>query len=357
MKSYDETGVDPGRSGRTAAQKFSRDEREQLTRKLLDLFRNDPDTGIHGAAEWALRQWKEHAKLELVADELKKAKDWGERRWYLNGQGQTFAVIHEPVKFEMGSPGTEPERDAAREAQRVFLVPRKFAIATKEVTVEQFQHFLRKNLEDRYKVHPSERNRYSPDAGGPWVGPIWYAAAHYCNWLSEQEGMPEKEWCYIPNDAGIYNEGMRIPADMLERSGYRLPTEAEWEYAARAGTITSRSYGASDELLKKYEWHQANSPDRARIVGSLLPNDLGLFDMLGNVFEWCQDPAVAFRPTREKMLVDVMLAERITDNSYRTLRGSAFSMGAQYARSAARSFEFPSTLNAFCGFRPARTLK
>ena len=273
----------------------------------------------------------------------------------MNGQGQTFAVIAGPVNFEMGSPGTEPDRDS-RESPRRVLVPRRFAIATKEVTVDQFQQFLKRNLQERYKVPAAERRRYSPDADGPWIGPIWYVAAHYCNWLSEQEGLPEKEWCYVPNDAGAFNDGMRIPADVLDRTGYRLPTEVEWEYASRAGAFTSRYYGASDELLKKYEWYQANSPDRARIVGSLLPNDLGLFDMLGNVFEWCQDRAVAYRPIREKMLVDVALPEHITNNTYRALRGSAFVMGAPgYSRSAGRSLEFPSAISAYCGFRPVRT--
>ena len=82
---------------------------------------------------------------------------------------------------------------------------------------------------------------------------------------------------------------MTIPADALKRTGYRLPTEAEWEYACRAGAITSRYYGLSIDLLEQYARYQANSQDHAWPCGSLLPNDLGLFDMLGNVYEWCQD--------------------------------------------------------------------
>ena len=87
-----------------------------------------------------------------------------------------------------------------------------------------------------------------------------------------------------------YGEGMSIPADVLERTGYRLPTEAEWEYACRAGAGTSRYYGHSPDLLKVY----ASVPKpTARITpgraASLFPNDLGLFDMLGNMDEWCQE--------------------------------------------------------------------
>jgi eukaryotic-like serine/threonine-protein kinase len=113
------------------------------------------------------------------------------------------------------------------------------------------------------------------------IGFTWYIAAEYCNWLSEQEGLPKDQWCYHPNEAGAYAEGMTIPADVLDRTGYRLPTEAEWEYVCRSGTLTSYYFGQSIELLEKYAWYQANSREHAWSCGSLLPNDLGLFDMLG----------------------------------------------------------------------------
>ena len=90
-------------------------EREPLIGKLLDLYRNDPDAGIHGAAEWTLRQWGQQEKLKELDAELMKLKDRGDRRWFVNSQGQTFAVIEGPVEFRMGSPPTEPDRIAERD--------------------------------------------------------------------------------------------------------------------------------------------------------------------------------------------------------------------------------------------------
>src|SRR5262249_19247663 len=158
------------------------------------------------------------------------------------------------------------------------------------------------------------------DPGCPTIVGPWYVAAAYCNWLSEQEGIPRDQWCYEPG-AGGYIEGMRIPADVLVRTGYRLPTDAEWEYGCRSGTVTGRYYGLTTDLLGEYAWYQANSEEHAWACGSLLPNDLGLFDMLGNMYEWCQDRTDAPRPMRKGLYYDIIqTSSNIIDKNPRVLR-------------------------------------
>ncbi len=320
-------------------------EREPLAGKLYVLYRDDPDSGIHGGAEWTLRQWKQHEKLKEMDAELRKVEDWGQRRWYVNGQGQTFAVIEGPVEFDMGSRPGEPR--SGDEILHRVQIPRRFAIATKEVTVEQYHRFVKEIPEDDH----AENNRYNPDREGPINYVSWYHAAAYCNWLSRKENLPE---CYEPNEHGKYAAGMRIKADALKLPGYRLPTEAEWEYACRSGAATSRYYGSSIDLLGRYAQYNNGHDLRVLPCGSLQPNDLGLSDMLGNAREWCQDRYSTYS-TGLITLLAINIIEYVTDLLPRILRSGSFNYLPAVVRSANRNYFAPAYRNNLNGFRPSRT--
>src|ERR1700732_4113088 len=101
----------------------------------------------------------------------------------------------------------------------------------------------------------------------------WYEAAQYCNWLSKQEGIAPDQWCYEPTKREKDAAGMKAKSKFWELTGYRLPTEPEWEYACRAKTETSRYYGMNEKVLPQYAWYQNNAQYRTWPIGSLEPND------------------------------------------------------------------------------------
>ncbi len=326
-------------------------EREPLIGKLLDLYRNDPDSGIHGAAEWTLRKLGQHEKLEEIHVKLTKLKDWGDRRWFVNSLGQAFTVIDGPVEFRMGSPPTEPDH-GSEEIQHRVVIRRRFAIAAKEVSVEQYQRFMKDS--STAQAHHISVTRHSLDPRGPMNGLTWYDAAAFCNWLSDQEGLPRDQWCYLPSN-GKYTTGMTIPANVLRRTGYRLPTQAEWEYACRSGSLTSRYHGLSVGLLDGYAWSRVNGKDHAWTCGSLRPNDLGLFDTLGNVSEWVQDEHQPYNGGQAQAALDYRNHISHITESPRILRGGSFEKLPASVRSAYHAWDAPSFHFTSVGFRPART--
>ncbi len=340
---------------------FSATERETAIARLQDLFRTSGDAGLRSATEWALRNWndgqpvKNETSLASADRQRQEAppvaqKDLASGKskpsWYVNGQGQTMVVIPGPVIFTMGSPASEAGR-YQNETQHHCRIGRSFAINAKLVTVAEFLRLKKDYVNDR---------EVAPRDDCPILGATWYAAAEYCNLLSEQEKLPESEWCYERNWRGKYEDGMKPAVDFLQRTGYRLPTEAEWEYACRAGATTSRYYGESEELLGRYGWCAKNSGDRSWPVGSLKPNDWGLFDMLGNASQWCHD---SFRPypwvQGGRAAEDNGDTSELDNKGTRVIRGGGYVNPPADLRSAHRTAFQPGNAGVNVGFRIART--
>jgi formylglycine-generating enzyme required for sulfatase activity len=337
--------------------------RQTLLPKSHDIYRTESDPSLHAAAEWLLRQWKQEVWLKQVDDEWANKKELREKRlesirqrvnrdkektppqWYVNRQGQTMVVFPGPVEFVMGSPLTEADR-RNDEQQHKKRIGRTFALAAAPVTKEQFLRF-------QPGFSHTEFRRY-PNPSCPIGGVPWFEAAAYCNWLSEQEGIGEDQRCYVIENGKV----SKLKANYLSLTGYRLPTEAEMEYATRAGALTSRYYGETEELLPKYAWYLKNSQEKTRPVGSLKPNDWGLFDVQGNVFTWCQERYNSYPQSNDRALEDKEGINSINFNESRVLRGGSFLNPASLVRSSCRhSTLAPTNFNLDYGFRPARTYR
>jgi formylglycine-generating enzyme required for sulfatase activity len=377
--------------GQLSPEQASSSLRQRVLPRLLQWYRNDPDAGVHSAIDWLLRydqrggqprrlQWGQREVLERADRELAGDVPNG-RGWMVTREGHTLAVVRGPVDFVMGSPvderGRKPASDSPDEPQHRVRIPRSYAIGTREVTIAKFRRFLNANPAVRarhaYPDRPTRMADYlarlSPDDEGPQIAVTWHEAAMYCNWLSQQEGIPEAEWVYPPRILDAAGT-LELPSDYLQRTGYRLPTEAEWEYATRAGATTSRFFGSTDAYLGEYAWFASKpqkskedpidpgDPQRTWPGGQRKPNDFGLFDVYGNVWEWTQN-SIALQIEPSKLRLDSEDRNLIVSDSVaRPRRGGAFMYGAAHMRSANRGTvgALPATRRDNVGLRVARTL-
>jgi formylglycine-generating enzyme required for sulfatase activity len=180
--------------------------------------------------------------------------------------------------FMMGSPGDD--KDAALdETPRHKVRISAFYLGVTEVTQAQYKELMGNNPshfsatgDGKYKVAGRPTGQY------PVERVSWLDAVHFCDTLSEQEAR-------IP----FYQERNQDQGRTDKDPGYRLPTEAEWEYACRARTATRYFFGDSGPTLREYGWFHGNAEAMTHPVGEKQPNDFGLYDMHGNVREWCSD--------------------------------------------------------------------
>jgi formylglycine-generating enzyme required for sulfatase activity len=166
---------------------------------------------------------------------------------------------------ELGNPNDRPVHPVK--------ITKSFFMAKYLTTFEEHDRFCSELARSRSSDKGMGRNKRQPVCSVSW-----YGAIDYCNWLSVKEGLKP---CYS-------GAGKTIVCD-FEASGYRLPTEAEWEYAARGGRAGDGGTYAGSDIPDEAAWYGGNSGDTTHPVGEKRPNSLGLFDMCGNIFQWCWD--------------------------------------------------------------------
>ena len=239
--------------------------------------------------------------------------------------------------FLIGSNRDEVGRDNDEEPV-IQIAIEPFAIGRYEVTNEEYKRFTDATGHPLPYLDPSTKSwaesynwKYGTYPAGTAQYPVvlvnWFDAKAYCEWLSETTG---------------------------ER--YRLPTEAEWEYACRAGTRTRFSFGNSDSLLGEYAWYFSNSGGETHQVGQKRPNALGLYDVHGNVWEWCEDRYQNQYQRLDMVSLDSTSsreAYRITEK-FHVFRGGSWDDYENGCRSANRLAHFPSFRHRSLGFRVVR---
>jgi sulfatase modifying factor 1 len=246
-------------------------------------------------------------------------------------------VLVEAGSFEMGSADGYPDQQLVHTVR----LTRPFYIGKYAVTFEEYDRFC----EDTGRTLPDDRGRGRGTL--PVINVTWYDAAAYCNWLSEKEGLTP---CYR-------GSGRTIQCD-FSANGYRLPTEAEWEYAARGGNKSLGFTYAGSDNPDEFAWYAANSEGLIHPVGQKKPNELGLYDMSGNLYEWCWDwydgDYYAASPADDPKGPSLPPVATTPRGPERVRRSGSWREDAASIRVAFRSFDY-ATYVGDNGFRLVRT--
>ena len=243
----------------------------------------------------------------------------------------------ENVQFVMGS--SRRERRSSRgssEKQKKVTLSKPFEIMTTEVTQLMWFDVMKRNP-SKFKTPDYCSNYLQIDGKG------------LCPDNPVEEVSLDDVRAYIKgrNEAEGLTGCRGTPQD--PKGCYRLPTEAEWEYAARGGTITVYSFGDNHSNLEDYAWYMENSDHKTNPVKTRMANPYGLYDMHGNVWEWVQDAWAKELPGGRDPLV-------VSESNYRVVRGGGWNSDAQGLRSAIRNYDDSSEGYDHVGFRLVRNL-
>ncbi|MCP5518841.1 MAG: SUMF1/EgtB/PvdO family nonheme iron enzyme [Verrucomicrobiales bacterium] len=230
--------------------------------------------------------------------------------WEMVHEASGLVLVLVPAgEFEMGSPANEAGRDSNEGPVHTVRLERPFYLGKYEVTQGQWERVMGNN--------PS---RFKGEARRPVESVSWMEAQGFVSMLNDSLG----------GAAGLR---------------FALPSEAQWEYGCRAGTTTRFSFGNEESGLGEYGWYTGNGGGRTHLVGGKQPNGWGLYDMHGNVWEWCSDWYGTYS------VGAVIDPKGPNTGSHRVYRGGGWSNGARICRSADRYGHAPSLRSSYLGFR------
>ena len=247
--------------------------------------------------------WRSETRIILVKMPGSGELEPKEITYYTNELGMEFVLVR-PGEFMMGSTRREPGREGDEGPRHQVRITKGFTMGAHEVTQEQYAEVMGRN--------PSKFS----GAQNPVEQVSWNDAVEFCTRLSRKEGRT-----------------------------YRLPTEAEWEYAGRAGSTTAYCYGNDPGQLGEYAWYEGTSGEKTHQVGLKQPNAWGLYDVHGNVWEWCQDWYADYKRGPAEDPVGV------ASGVYRVVRGGSWFDYPLAFRSASRGRNSPSCRSDDQGFR------
>jgi formylglycine-generating enzyme required for sulfatase activity len=321
-------------------------------KKLEKLYQDHGDAGVHSATGWLLRRWNKAALLEIVdADESGKysyKESKGVREWFVQNftiDGETFHQTYVVIPAGLYEIGLDEEQmsdspsDGGGDSHEVNLT-RSFAVLDREVTQREYEAFCKSPGETDH-----DPRLHSGSDSSAMVGPSWYDSVAFCRWWSMKTNVDD---AYFDTDSKV-----DTPEPRFDFPGFRLPTEREWEIAARAKTKTMFSFGGDESLLKHYGWYAGNS----KIVSpayQLRPNKNGLFDIHGNTFEWCQCWLTPYDTSKN---AEEPVNRAVVSDSDRVHRGGCWEFRLYYCQSACRYGHHPDDKGTDNGLRLVYTVK
>ncbi len=329
---------------------------------LLKLATTHPDAGVHGALEWLLRQrLDQSSRLTKELSALVEKPRNRQQQWLATKNANTMMVSPGPLRLNASSFVLPASAEALKLNGSLptcddVSIPRIFAVGMYLVTQAEYRRFS--------PVLPPGNESGLPDS--PVRGINFVDALAYCRWLSENEGIPESQMV-VPPDINKQSSTIVMPSDFLKRTGYRLPTDWEFEWARRGGSTTRFHWGTRGELHTQYSFFPKDSGISILGRGLLPPNDVGMFDLNGsNTWQWSLTVGGQHHTAEGKHLVDddtyqfAGLKQGYTADDKILIRGIAFSAYSDLSASSQRGLfsitNLRSETRKLFGLRLARTL-